>query len=144
MCDTYTCDTYTCDTYTLFFDGCSKNNPGKSGSGAVIYKNDIEIWCKSQFIGLKQTNNYAEYMGLIIGLEEAINKGIKHITVKGDSLLVIKQVKGDYKVNSPNLIELHKTATKLVKQFDKIELNHVYRIENKRADALSNEALLNS
>ena len=130
-------------SYTLFFDGCSKGNPGKAGSGAVLYKNDIEeLWAKTHFAGLKQTNNYAEYMGLIIGLEEAVKQGMKDLTVKGDSLLVIKQMQGKYKVNSPNLLGLYNKATLLAKQFTKIEYIHVYRKDNKRADELSNDALL--
>lgn len=134
---------YSNDTsYTLFFDGCSKGNPGKAGSGAVMYKNTEELWTKTHFAGLKQTNNYAEYMGLIIGLEEAVKQGVKDLTVKGDSLLVIKQMQGAYKVNSPNLLELYNKATVLAKQFTKIEYIHVYRKDNKRADELSNDALL--
>lgn len=130
------------DIYTLFFDGCSKGNPGKSGSGAVIYKNGKEIWAKSLFVGEKQTNNYAEYMGLIIGLEEAVKMGILTLSVRGDSLLVIKQVKGEYKVNSPNLLELYKKVCELKKRFTTIDLSHVYRVDNKRADLLANEAVL--
>lgn len=130
------------DTYTLFFDGCSKGNPGKSGAGAVLYKNDIEIWNKIYFVGEKQTNNYAEYMGLIIGLEEAVKQQLTSLTVKGDSLLVIKQMSGLYKVNSPNIIGLYKRAMALAKQINVVKFIHVYRTENKRADALSNEALL--
>jgi ribonuclease HI len=129
------------NTYTLFFDGCSKGNPGKSGAGAVLYKNNIEIWSKKHFVGEKQTNNYAEYMGLIIGLEEAEKQQISSLQVKGDSLLVIRQMKGDYKVNSPNILELYKKAISLAKNIKHIEYSHVYRKDNKRADALSNEAL---
>jgi ribonuclease HI len=127
--------------YLLQFDGCSKGNPGKAGSGAVIYKNKNEIWGKSLFIGNKNTNNEAEYTGLIIGLEEAINMGIKNICVEGDSLLVINQMTGKYKVKSENLIGLYAQAKELEKQFDVIIYNHIYRNLNKRADELSNLAL---
>ena len=129
-------------TYTLFFDGCSKGNPGKAGAGAVLYNNDTEVWCRAHYIGDKQTNNYAEYMGLIIGLEEAVKQNIKSLIVKGDSLLVIRQMKGEYKVKSENILELYKTAEQLAKRISTIEFIHVYRKNNKRADALSNEALL--
>ncbi len=128
--------------YTLFFDGCSKGNPGKSGAGAVLYNNEIEIWNKAHFVGDKQTNNYAEYMGLIIGLEEALKQNISSLQVKGDSLLVIRQMKGEYKVNSQNILELYKKAISLAKKIKHIEFMHVYRKDNKRADALSNDALL--
>lgn len=129
-----------CD-YLLQFDGCSKGNPGKAGSGAVIYKNKTEIWGKSLFIGNKNTNNEAEYTGLIIGLEEANNMGIKNICVEGDSLLVINQMTGKYKVKSENLIGLYNKAKELEKKFDVIIYNHIYRNLNKRADELSNLAL---
>jgi ribonuclease HI len=135
-------DNEKCDVFTLMFDGCSKGNPGKAGAGAVIYKNNIEIWNKSLFISDKQTNNYAEYMGLIIGLQEAIKLDIKSLVVKGDSLLIIKQMKGEYNVKSTNIIDLHKNAVLLIKHFKIVDFMHIYRKYNKRADALSNEALL--
>lgn len=127
--------------YLLQFDGCSKGNPGKAGSGAVIYKNKNEVWGKSLFIGNKNTNNEAEYIGLIIGLEEAINMGITKLYVEGDSLLVIKQMKGEYKVKSENLYKLYEKAKKLEKQINTVVYSHVYRDKNKRADELSNIAL---
>jgi ribonuclease HI len=130
------------NVYTLFFDGCSKGNPGRAGAGAVLYKNEIEIWNKAHYVGNKLTNNYAEYMGLIIGLQEAVKQNISTLQVKGDSLLVIRQMKGEYKVNSENILELYKVAKNLTLLISNIEFNHVYRKDNKRADALSNEALL--
>lgn len=133
--------------YVLFFDGCSKGNPGKSGAGAVLYREGLaeEIWSQAQFVGNKETNNYAEYMGLILGLEEVVARaalGVTHLLVKGDSLLVIKQMQGVYQVKAPNLIPLYQRAVGLVKQLPSVEFQHVYRAANKRADALSNEALL--
>ena len=133
-------------SYKLFFDGCSKGNPGLAGAGAVIY-NDLnkEIWSKSSFVGKKETNNVAEYSGLILGLEEAIRiSSIKHLIVKGDSKLVIEQMKGKYKVNSPNLLQLYKKAKDLLLKgnFESIDFIHVYRNENKRADELSNLGLV--
>ena len=124
--------------YLLPFDGCSKGNPGKAGAGAVIYKNNTEIWSKSLFIGNKNTNNEAEYTGLLIGLEEAIDMGIKNLCVEGDSLLVINQMTGKYKVKSENLILLYNKAKELEKRFDVIIYNHIYRNLNKRADELAN------
>jgi ribonuclease HI len=129
------------DKYCLFFDGCSKGNPGQGGAGAVLYKNDDEMWADSTFVGKNVTNNASEYTGLILGMKKAINEGIKTITVKGDSQLVIKQMKGEYKVNSSNLEELYKTAKTLENSFDKIQYEHVYRKDNKRADELSNQGL---
>jgi len=132
--------------YVLFFDGCSKGNPGKAGAGAVLYREGLEkeFWSQAQFVGKKETNNYAEYMGLILGLEEVVARaalGVTHLLVKGDSLLVIKQMQGVYQVKAPNLIPLYQRAVGLVKQLPSVEFQHVYRAANKRADALSNEAL---
>ena len=131
--------------YTLYFDGCCKGNPGPGGAGAVLYKNDEEIWSESLFVGDKVTNNIAEYTGLLTGLQYVVNQGqIKRLFVKGDSLLVIKQMRGEFKVNSTNLIELFARAKSLSSTsfFDKIEFEHVYRDKNKRADELSNQGLL--
>lgn len=128
--------------YVLFFDGCCKGNPGPGGAGAVLYKDGIEIWSESTFVGKTVTNNIAEYNGLIIGLKQALQLGVKYLTVNGDSLLVIKQMTGVYKVSSDNLIQLYKTAKQLEKSFNGISYIHIYRKDNKRADNLSNDGLL--
>ena len=128
--------------YKLQFDGCSKNNPGLAGAGAVIYKNGIEIWSNHLFVGTNNTNNYAEYMGLIFGLEKAIELNIKTLHIEGDSLLVINQMIGKYKCNSPNLIELHKKTKELITNFDEIRFSHIFRNKNVRADELSNNAVI--
>lgn len=136
-------------SFSLYFDGSSKSNPGLAGAGAVLYdENHNEIWCISKKVGDKETNNYAEYCGLIFGLEECLQRlqerlqDIKHIVIKGDSLLVIKQMKGEYKVKSENLLPLYKKAKELQSQINvkvnNIDFIHVYRNENKRADELSN------
>ena len=131
-------------SFTLFFDGCSKGNPGVAGCGAVIYNSDgAEIWSIAKFVGDKCTNNYAEYMGLICGLEEVYNRQIGDLLVKGDSQLVIRQMKGEYKVKSDNLFDVYNKASTLSKNFGKIQFQHVYRNDNKRADLLSNLALNN-
>jgi len=127
--------------YKLQFDGCSKDNPGIAGAGAVIYKFNEEISSKIKFVGNNSTNNAAEYTGLIIGLKEAYELGIKSLMVEGDSLLVIKQMKGEYKVKSSNLIDLYNEANNLSNKFDNIYFRHIYRENNKRADELSNLAI---
>lgn len=127
--------------YKLFFDGCSKGNPGLAGAGAVIYKNDEEIWSDSFFVGDKITNNYAEYSGLILGLLKAVELNIDSLIVIGDSQLVINHMTGKYKCKSPNLFYLYDSAKKLEKKFEKIEYKHVLRNLNKRADELSNLGL---
>jgi len=127
--------------FTLKFDGCSKGNPGRAGIGAVIYKNGLEYWASCKYIGDNKTNNESEYSALIFGLEAAIEKNINELSVYGDSLLVINQVNGIYKVKNEKLFELYERATELKKQFSYIDFNHIYRKDNKRADELSNIAL---
>jgi ribonuclease HI len=124
--------------YLLQFDGCSKGNPGFAGAGAVIYNYEKEIWGESRFIGAKSTNNEAEYNGLIMGLKKALELGITNLEVEGDSLLVIKQMTGEYKVKSETLYKLYDQAKTLEKQFENINFEHIYRNKNKRADELSN------
>lgn len=130
--------------YVLFFDGCSKGNPGVAGAGACLCENENEIWFQTMFVGDHETNNVAEYCGLIIGLEEAVRRNIQEITIKGDSELIIKQMRGEYKVKAPNLKELHKKATELSRKIPKTTFLHIYRHFNQRADELSNEALIKS
>ena len=128
--------------YRLQFDGCSKNNPGLAGAGAVIYKYSKEIWSGYLFVGTNTTNNCAEYSGLILGLEKAVELNIKTLHVEGDSLLVINQMTGKYKCNSPNLIEPHNKAKELAAKFDSINFVHIFRNKNGRADELSNKAVI--
>jgi len=127
--------------FKLQFDGCSKGNPGLSGSGSVLYYNDCEIWSQSNFVGSKHTNNQAEYNGLLVGLKKAIELEIKSLVVEGDSLLVINQMKGVFKCNSINLFEFYNEAKTLLQNFDSISFNHIYRNQNERADKLANEAV---
>ena len=128
-------------THTMAFDGCSKGNPGPAGAGAVIYRNGVEIWADSKFVGTKETNNVAEYSGLIMGLHEALRRNITHITVLGDSELIIKQMNKQYAVKSANIKAYHDMAASLAKQFASIQFKHVYRNHNTRADELSNLGL---
>ena len=127
--------------YVMKFDGCSKGNPGLAGAGAVIYHFDKEYWSESLFVGEFVTNNYAEYSGLILGLQQAIKLGIKHLKIEGDSLLVINQMKGVYNCNSINLIQLHESARELESNFETLQYEHIFRNKNKRADELSNHAV---
>lgn len=123
------------------FDGCSKGNPGLAGAGAVIYTNNEEVWSGYTFVGKHATNNEAEYAGLILGLEKALDMNIKTLFVNGDSQLVINQMTGKYSCNSPNLIPLFQTAKKLEQNFERIEYQHLLRSLNHRADELANIAI---
>ena len=130
------------DKYILKFDGCSKGNPGPAGAGAVIYKNEDVFWKSSAYVGKKETNNVAEYVGMLIGLQEAVKKNIREIHVYGDSLLVIKQMRKEYAVNSFSLKPYNKKAFELAKQIGKVRYSHIYRDQNALADRLANEGLL--
>lgn len=131
------------DEYVMFFDGCSKGNPGLAGAGYVIYKNNIEIYSKDIFVGNNITNNYAEYTGMIEGMKRAIEMNITKLIIKGDSMLAIKQMNRLYKVNSPNILPLYNKAKELQKQFTDISFIHVYRDYNMKADELSNQGIIN-
>ena len=129
--------------FVMNFDGCSKGNPGLGGAGAVIYYNNDEIWSGTFFVGENATNNHAEYAGLILGLQQAIELDIKTLLVKGDSQLVLNHMMGLYKCKSPNLVQLYDRAKELERSFDIINYEHVLRNLNKRADELSNIAVDN-
>ncbi len=122
----------------LYFDGACKCNPGKAGAGMVMYRNDVEIASDSVYIGEKETNNGAEYIGLLIGMKTAMYMGVRELIVRGDSMLIIKQMNGEYKVKSDTLREHYTNAKEFEKKFDKVVYQHVYRNENKRADELAN------
>ena len=130
------------DTYTLFFDGCSKGNPGKAGAGAVIYRNQIEIYSQSSFVGEKTTNNVAEYSGLIMGLEKAVDLNINRLHVKGDSMLAIKQLRGEVQSQFTFDCPPFQRAKQLEKQIGQVTYEHVYREYNNRADQLANQGLI--
>jgi len=128
--------------YVLHFDGCSKGNPGVAGAGAVIYEDGQEIYSKAVFVGEHETNNVAEYTGLLIGMQAVVERGIRKLIVRGDSQLIIRQMLGEYKVKSPGLLALYQQAKKIERDFASVTYQHVYRDQNARADALSNEGLL--
>jgi len=127
--------------FVLYFDGCSKNNPGPSAAGAVIFQNDREIWSRSLFVDNKSTNNVAEYMGMIIGIQAAKELGILNIVIKGDSNLVIEQMNGHFKVKAPHLLKLYNQARNILRFFHSVQFIHVYRHLNTRADELANLGL---
>jgi len=134
------------DTYVLKFDGACKGNPGASGGGAIMYRVDDtgaqhEIFRCGVYIP-HATNNQAEYAGLIAGLKHAKKYGIKQLTIVGDSQLVVRQITGRYRVNSPNLIAQYTEAKKLMENFE-ARVTHVLRHFNSDADAVANSVVLN-
>tara|TARA_B110000483_G_C18200318_1_gene544896 strand:+ start:3155 stop:4213 length:1059 start_codon:yes stop_codon:yes gene_type:complete len=129
--------------YTLTFDGGSRGNPGKSGCGFILYGKDNNIITEGKkFLGI-QTNNYAEYMGVITGLEKALELNVKHLIIKGDSLLIINQLKGIYNVNSENIKPLYEKAINIIKHMGVVEYIYIKRNLNSAADKLANEAMDN-
>ena len=127
--------------HRLMFDGASRGNPGPCGCGYVIYRNNEVVAEGGVYLTDNNTNNFAEYMGLCYGLMKASELGVKSLNVEGDSLLVINQVTGTYKVKSDNLKIPYNSILELLHHFDRINFQHVKRKYNKVADALANAAL---
>ncbi len=126
--------------YQLFCDGASRSNPGDASIGISILLDGKEVHTISKKIGIA-TNNEAEYQALIDGLNYCVDNSIKEIQVFLDSNLVVEQVNKNFKVKAGNLKVLNSKVDDLIKEFNFIEINHVYREENKRADQLANMAL---
>tara|TARA_Y100001936_G_scaffold10047_1_gene9001 strand:- start:175 stop:567 length:393 start_codon:yes stop_codon:yes gene_type:complete len=126
--------------YQLFCDGASRSNPGDASIGISILLDGKEVHTISKKIGIA-TNNEAEYQALIDGLNYCVDNSIKEIEVFLDSNLVVEQVNKNFKVKAGNLKVLNSKVDDLIQEFNFIEINHVYREENKRADQLANMAL---
>ncbi len=126
--------------YILKYDGGARGNPGRGASGSVIFENDKIIDQSARYYSYT-TNNIAEYKGLLLGLQRAKKLGIKKLKVYGDSLLVTKQIKGEYKINNPTLKEIYLQVIQEMLYFDDISIDHVYRVNNKEADAMVNLAI---
>ncbi len=124
-----------------YIDGGARGNPGPAGYGVYIEdENRHPVAELSEFLG-HQTNNYAEYSGLLAALSYALRHGFKALRVVSDSELMVKQIRGEYKVSSPTLKELHTQAKKLIEQIDYFEIKHVLREKNRQADRLANLAM---
>lgn len=131
------------EEFELFVDGAASGNPGPAGIGGILSKENEEVLTFSESIG-EATNNVAEYKALIKGLGEAAARGVRSIRVFSDSELMVNQMNGDYKVKSENLTDLNKQATELAQGFEDIEIVHVLREKNKRADELACKAIKGS
>ena len=122
-------------------DGGSRGNPGPSAYGVIIRDGSGAIVAKlKKYIG-RMTNNVAEYYGLIAALDYAEAHAVKAIRIESDSELLVKQMRGLYKVKSEDLRPLFERALKMSKTFESFRIEHVYREQNREADALANEAL---
>ncbi|HWR14221.1 MAG TPA: ribonuclease HI family protein [Terriglobales bacterium] len=130
------------DSYLIAYtDGGARGNPGPAGYGVFITDQAGHKLAElSHYLG-NQTNNYAEYSGLIAALEWAVQNGHRALQVVSDSELMVKQMKGIYKVSNAQLQELHARAKRLTSQLDWFNIQHVLRGKNKDADRLANEAM---
>ncbi len=121
----------------IYTDGASLNNPGHSGIGVVIYKDDVRIEELSEYTGIG-TNNVAEYSAVIRALETVHNLGEMEVHIKSDSQLLVRQLNKDYKVRDGELITLNKKVEKLCAGL-KVTFEHIPREHNDEADKLSKE-----
>lgn len=127
--------------YQANIDGGSRGNPGPAAYGVVIRDPRGEIVARlKKYIG-NNTNNVAEYFGLIAALDYAQTHGIRALRVESDSELMVKQMQGHYKVKSGELRPLFERVKKMSQTFESFRIGHVYREQNKEADALVNQAL---
>ena len=122
-------------------DGGARGNPGPAGYGAVLKDDAGHTLAElSEFLGFR-TNNFAEYSGLLGCLQWALDHGHKRLRVVSDSELMVKQIQGKYKVNSPDLKPLWEEARRRIARLDAFEISHALRHKNKDADRLANEAM---
>jgi ribonuclease HI len=129
--------------FVAFSDGGARGNPGPAGYGVVIQDEaGKQVAALSEYLG-HQTNNFAEYQGLIAALEYAVNNGHKALKVISDSELLVRQIKGIYKVKNAALQDLHGRAKELIAKLDWFSIGHVLRGHNEDADRLANEAMDN-
>jgi ribonuclease HI/predicted RNA-binding Zn-ribbon protein involved in translation (DUF1610 family) len=129
------------ETLTLEFDGGSRGNPGPAGIGVVVRSADgTPLVTLGRCIG-RATNNVAEYRALITAMEAARKLGARKIIIRGDSELIIKQMKGQYRVKHPDMKVLYDEAQHLYHQFDEAHIEHNLRHKNELADKLANKAM---
>jgi ribonuclease HI len=122
-------------------DGGARGNPGPAGYGVVIQDpSGKKIATLSRYLG-HQTNNFAEYQGLIAALEYAVDHGHKALKLVSDSELLVRQMKGIYKVKNAALQDLHARAKELIAKLDWFQIEHALREHNHEADRLANEAM---
>lgn len=131
----------TVSAHTAHIDGGARGNPGPAGYGVVVHdaagRKVAEL---SEYLG-HQTNNYAEYQGLIGVLRYAVANQVKALKVVSDSELMVRQMKGIYKVKNPALRKLYEEAQQLVRKLDHFDIRHALREHNVDADRLANEAM---
>lgn len=126
---------------TAHIDGGSRGNPGPAGYGVLVKDEHGQVVAQlSRYLG-KQTNNYAEYSGLIAALEYALEHNLRSLRVFSDSELMVRQIRGIYKVRNEGLRPLYERARQLLRQLDRFTIEHVRRELNREADGLANRAM---
>lgn len=126
--------------WILYTDGASRGNPGLAGAGAFLVAEDGTTIELRRFLG-ERTNNQAEYEGLLLGLERLKKIRATGLEIRADSELMIRQLKGEYRVKNEFLRPLYERARKMLEAFESVRLTHVPREQNREADRLSNEAI---
>ncbi|MBN1663755.1 MAG: ribonuclease HI family protein [Deltaproteobacteria bacterium] len=127
--------------FKLYTDGACRGNPGHGGVGAVLIdETGCEVFAVHKYLGMC-TNNIAEYMALICGLEKAVETGCRRLEIFMDSELLVKQINNEYRVKNANLIDLMKKVRKLLAAFEAYRVCHIRREHNKTADLLANKAI---
>lgn len=124
----------------LYTDGASKGNPGKGGYGYVVEENNKILETGYAPLG-RVTNNIAEYIAIIKGLEKCLDLKADEVELRSDSELIIKQLKGEYKVRSQNLLPLFENVKKLCSMLSHVSFIHINREKNTLADKLANKAI---
>jgi ribonuclease HI/probable phosphoglycerate mutase len=125
----------------LYTDGASRGNPGQAGAGIALYdETGLELAVRSAYLG-RCTNNIAEYRALLLGLQPAREMGWAEVDIFLDSLLIVRQIQGLYKVNNAGIKPLYAQVTDLLAGFDDWTITHVPRADNKRADELANRGI---
>jgi ribonuclease HI len=129
------------DGIVAYCDGGSRGNPGPAGFGVYIQDSAGRVLAElSEYLGAR-TNNFAEYSALLAALEFAISNGHRSLRVVSDSELMVKQMKGQYRVNSPELRPLYEEAKRRVPKLEHFQIQHVLREKNRHADRLANLAM---
>jgi len=129
------------DFWLLHADGASLGNPGPGGAGAVLYNEQGQVAAEiSLYLGSKVTNNEAEYQGLLEGLKKALELGVRKLSIRMDSELVVRQILGIYKVKNARLAVYYQEVVKALKELENFDIAHVRREYNREADALASKA----
>ncbi|KAH7491907.1 hypothetical protein PRIC1_002621 [Phytophthora ramorum] len=131
------------NTVFAYADGASRGNPGRSGCGAVLVNPSTRqvLASDTKYVGDQETNNAAEYHGLLLALQLAQRHQVSHVHVHMDSQLIVRQMQGLYRVKAANLRSLHQQCKELSASLMQVTFSHVPREENSIADQLANEAI---